>query len=90
MFKRTPLHLAALEGHEEVVKELLDHGVDTSTADFKGRTALHLAAHGYSLGVLTLLLDKGADMTARDGEGMTPLHLAYQKGITRMIDCLIE
>jgi ankyrin repeat protein len=82
--------LAVLDGHEEVVKELLDHGVDISTTDFKGRTALHLAAQGYSLGVLTLLLERGADMAARDGEGMTPLHFAYQKGVTRMIHCLIE
>lgn len=29
-------------------------------------------------------------MAARDGEGMTPLHFAYQKGVTRMIDFLIE
>lgn len=31
-----------------MVKELLGHGVDTSTADFKGRTALHVAAHVYA------------------------------------------
>jgi ankyrin repeat protein len=47
-------------------------------------------AKDYSLGVLTLLLERGADMAARDGEGMTPLHFAYQKGVTRIIDCLIE
>ena len=43
-YRRTPLHLAALGGHEEVVKELLDYGVDTSAANYKGQTALHLAA----------------------------------------------
>lgn len=63
-YGRTLLHLAVLEGHEEVVEELLGHRVDTSTTDFKRRTALHLAAHSYSLGVLTLLLDRGADITA--------------------------
>jgi ankyrin repeat protein len=89
-YGRTLLHLAVLDGYEEVVKELLDHGVDISTTDFKGRTALHLAAQGYSLGALTLLLERGADMAARDSEGMTPLHFAYQKGVTRIIDYLIE
>ncbi|PMD52992.1 ankyrin repeat protein [Hyaloscypha bicolor E] len=79
-----------MDGYEEVVKELLDYGVDTSTTDFKGQTALHLTTQRYSLGILRLLLERGADMAARDGEGMTPLYFAYQKGVTRMIDCLLE
>ena len=43
-YRRTPLHLTTLGGHEEVVKELLDYRVDTSAANYKGQTALHLAA----------------------------------------------
>jgi len=78
--------LAVLDGHKEVIKELLDYGADTSTTDFKGRTALHLAAQRYSLDVLRLLPERGAGMVARDGEGMTPLHFAYQTGVTRIID----
>jgi ankyrin repeat protein len=69
-----------LDGLEEMVKELLDYGVDTSTADFKGRTALYLTTQGYSLGVLRLFLEGAADIAARDGEIMTPLHFANQKG----------
>lgn len=29
-------------------------------------------------------------MVARDSKGMTPLYFIYQKGVIRMIDCLIE
>jgi ankyrin repeat protein len=82
--------LAVLEEHEEMVKKLLEYGVNISDTDFKGQTALYLAIKGYSLGVLRLLLERGADMAAQDGEGMMPLYLIYQKGITRIIDCLIE
>ena len=32
-YGRTALHLTALCGNQEVVKELLDHGVETSIAD---------------------------------------------------------
>jgi ankyrin repeat protein len=89
-YRKTPLHLAILQGYKEVVKELFDHRADISTTDFKGRIALHLAAYSYSLGVLRLLLERRADMAARDGECMVPLHFSYQKGITRMKDYLIE
>jgi ankyrin repeat protein len=34
-------------------------------------------------------LEGGADIAARDCDDMTPLHFAYQKGVTKMINCLI-
>ena len=71
-----------LGGHEEVVKKLLDHGVDTSAADYKGQTAVHLAEQRYSPEILLLLLERGADIAARDGESMTPHHL-YTKMISQ-------
>ena len=48
-YGKTPLHLAVLEGHEEVVKELLDYRVNIATTNFKGQTVLHLTTRGYSL-----------------------------------------
>jgi len=48
-YGKTPLHLAVLEGHEEVVKELLDYRVNIATTNFKGRIVLYLTTRGYSL-----------------------------------------
>jgi hypothetical protein len=39
----TPLHLAASEGHAEVVDELLYRGAEVETRNLAGRTALHVA-----------------------------------------------
>ena len=40
----TPLLLAAVYGHDEVLKTLLDHGADVSVTDKKDKTAIFWAA----------------------------------------------
>ena len=42
--KRTPLHLAAEEGEEELITFLLDNKADSSVTDLEGNTPLDLAA----------------------------------------------
>src|SRR5947209_6684536 len=44
MGERTPLLVAARQGHAEIVQLLLDHGAPADSADGNGDTALHLAA----------------------------------------------
>ncbi|KAJ5364795.1 uncharacterized protein N7496_010508 [Penicillium cataractarum] len=57
---RTPLHYAAENGHQEVVKLLLDKGADANVEDnYRNLTLLHYAVEKGHQGVLKLLLDKG-------------------------------
>ena len=44
-FKSTPLHLAAEQGHREVVGLLLEGGADPNKADKDGRTPLLRTNH---------------------------------------------
>jgi ankyrin repeat protein len=54
------LLVAAQEGHLEIVRYLLDHGVDISASD--GMTALHNACAGGHMDVIDLLLERGAEL----------------------------
>ena len=76
----TPLHLAALGGHEAVAWLLMDGGADVSGADKRGLTPLHDAALGGHEAVAQLLVDSGADVLAADKNGMMPLHFAARDG----------
>ncbi|MDD5628055.1 MAG: ankyrin repeat domain-containing protein [Elusimicrobia bacterium] len=63
-FGGTPLMMAALTGHAEVAKLLIEKGADVNTAVGIGATPLQLAAfNGYDK-VIGLLLQHGADIEA--------------------------
>jgi hypothetical protein len=74
---RVPLIAACIHGHEEIVKLLLTHGVDTSPP------ALETAAlHGH-YGIVSLLLEYGAGM----GEALAK---AVRKGYLSIVRTLLE
>ena len=94
---RTPLHLAAIGGHEELLAALLAAsdertGVDAMTED--GRTALHLAALGGNVPSVRLLMAHGADVDlprpGGDAEGGTPLHIAAEHNRLAVAKLLLE
>ena len=74
------LGVAALMGHPEVVRVLLDHGVDVNDASPSGFTPLQRAGNSGRVELLAalidLLLSDVADIDAPTGEGFTSHHLA--------------
>jgi ankyrin repeat protein len=73
----TALMLAAVEGHVEVVRRLIDAG---SEINGEGWTALHYAAWKGRLDVCKLLISKGADIDVRGPNGITPVMMAVRSG----------
>lgn len=72
----SPIHLASIEGHTEVVQELIKAGGDFSLR--AGRTtphdtALHIAAHNGHLGAVRPLLGLGADGNSQNNYKQAPL-----------------
>lgn len=86
----TPLHYAALAGHEEVVKYLLSRGAPVDSRAPNGETPLMLAAREGQLPVVRLLAQAGADLSLVDATGKTAYAIAVAKGKTEVADFLAK
>jgi ankyrin repeat protein len=74
----TPLALASLHCHTNVMALLLSKHAKVNIKAKGGATALHLAAQSGCVDGLTMLLKSGAKLNARDGNGATPLKRAEE------------
>ena len=74
----TPLHYAATNGHDDVVKVLLDHSAYIDAGSPNGTTPLMMAARGGHLSTVKLLLDEGADLRVKNQIGLTAVDFANQ------------
>jgi ankyrin repeat protein len=86
---RTPLIIAALNGHTEAVGLLLGKGANINVKSDTGRTALMHAAASGNDDVCILLLENNADIGAADETGRTALKWALftrEKGTAMLLE----
>jgi ankyrin repeat protein len=79
----TPLILAADAGRADVVRLLLELGVEVNAVDKWGQTALMLAAGRNDCTCTELLLKARPDTRVRAGNGLTALGYATDNGNTQ-------
>ena len=75
----TPLHLAARNNHENIVKYMLEFINDKNPKDNRGMTPLHLAALNKHENIVNCLLQFAEEKNPKDIKGWTPLRLIGAK-----------
>ncbi len=82
-YGRAAIHYAAENGHTQMLKAMLEKGVDANITQDKPAdaeiTALHCACKYGQVDAVKLLIDAGADDTLKNLQGETPAHYAVMK-----------
>ncbi|MBE6417818.1 MAG: hypothetical protein E7033_05060 [Akkermansiaceae bacterium] len=76
------MHAALCTGSPQMVRLLLDKGIDANTRLAHGVPLLQIATNHADPAVLQLLLDAGADANAVNDAGLTALHVIVQHPLT--------
>ena len=89
---RTPIYLAASEGHEALVKLLLKRNDFVSDSFYcSGAHAIHSAAGNGHVAIVKLFLERDdVDVNVKDQDDSTPLLLATMYGHEAVIKLLLE
>eukprot|EP01018_Ginkgo_biloba_P002325 Gb_29663 [translate_table: standard] len=90
LMRVTPLHLASLHGHLNVLNLLLERGADPNARCLKSKTPLMLACKGGNVACVERLLECGANVVAFESwNGRTCLHYAAKGGHYDCVDRLL-
>lgn len=86
----SPLHLAVLEGYEDMSRFLLEQGASVSVTDNGGYTPLHWAAVLNHRRLMEPLITAKSDVNAKEKTGRTPLHYAVRGGWFEITSYLLD
>ncbi len=88
----TGLHYSAMKGHNDIVKTLLENGVDVNMTgnSIVSNTALICAAYYGHESTVKLLIDSGADMSHQNKRGNSALHDAVSRGHRGVVRILLD
>jgi len=90
-FGRTPLMLAAWNGHASTVLSLINNGASINMEDEpSGMSAVHYAARFNRPAALATLLESGADMEVLTRDGKASIHFAAREGNIQCVRLLVE
>lgn len=91
-WEKEPLsHLMVIDGKGELVKLVVDNGLDLNYQNEDGDTILHkIIFYEFPLDMIEYVVERGADLNIRNQKGRTPLSYAISEGRLDVAKMLIQ
>ena len=86
----TALHVAALNGHDQICDLLLHRGAFVDMIDSEGAAPIQFASYDGDVLCLMVLIRHGADINVATSEGLTPLMLAAAQKNLKIVKILLD
>ena len=90
VFGGPALYNASENGHLEIVKILINAGVDVNLPVENGLTPLHISSHKGHVEVVEALIKAGAKVDSKISDDKTPLHISSHEGHVKVVEALIK
>jgi len=74
-----PLHVAAIEGHKEVIRLLIEAGADVHQLTDEGESPIFVATKYHNFSAVKALVKLGARVSQQTSNGQVPLDVANKK-----------
>jgi len=85
-----PLHIAAFNGHKDIVAFLLSQGADIEAVNPLNQTPLLYAAFNGHTDILNYLIEQGATFEYRDRLNLSPFLFAARNGHPDVVNALLD
>ncbi|XP_073117149.1 uncharacterized protein [Elaeis guineensis] len=82
------LHMAAANGHLDIVEYLINNGVDVNAANSEKNTPLHWACLNGHIEVIKTLIHRGASVSVLNSHERTPMDEAVSGGKMEVVDAI--
>nr|WCB87145.1 CPPV334 ankyrin repeat protein [Cooks petrelpox virus] len=76
--------------NKEMIKTIIDCGVNVNIKNAKSKTFLHYAIKNNDVDIVKMLFDYGADINIKDNNGYYPIHIATRSNSYKIIETLLE
>ncbi|KAJ6229228.1 ankyrin repeat family protein [Anaeramoeba flamelloides] len=88
--KNSALHFAVLKENIEMIKYLIQIGINTELKNSFSLTPLNIAIKKENFEIVELLLNNNSDPNSTDSQGKTSLHICSETGNDKILEILLK